>query len=170
MKKRIVVLVVLIVFSWFSIKTLDTVFYRQFLKPNEFYQSDYDYSQKESNWHEANNSEAITQSACLNLYLQLKAGKYDEFKTNFINCYETVFDKECCYLVIRRVFVNDGSDLTLTEAKVLVDVLNEVVEIDKQLNDKTSINRNYSLQQEILYYSGRIFSAYKIKSQQEMVY
>lgn len=153
MKKIIIAILVTILCAVF-VFVLNSMFSERFVKPNEFYQTSYDFK-------DATNV-SLTQNSCLDLLAQLKNGEYDEFKTNFIDCYKTVFDKDCCYLIIRRVFVNNTS-LSSTERNVLLDVLNELVEIDKQSKDDASITKNYALQQEILYNSGRVISAYNIE-------
>lgn len=166
-KKKVIVLALTTALFLFSIKILNGIIANQFIKPNDFYQVSYDYSQSGNIWSEDANNDSLTQTTLLNLLAQLKKGEYDEFRTNFIDCYKTIFDKDNCYLIFRRVFVNNA-DLTLIEKDVLLEVLNEIIEIDKQLNNNLAIIKNYSLQQEILYHSGRIVSAYKIETKKEM--
>lgn len=185
---RVVSLVVITLLVCISIGIIYSSMYDKFVRERDFYETEYDYLtaeeyenseefqqteeidyhklylQEENNWLEYSKQSTTTQTACINLLTLLENKEYDEFKTEFVNCYETFFLKDCCYSTIRRVFVSDTS-LSLKETKVLLESLSEVLELEKQANNNTAVVRNYALQQEILYHSGRIISAYKFESE-----
>ncbi|MBR2876533.1 MAG: hypothetical protein IKC01_05300 [Clostridia bacterium] len=159
--RKTVMLILITIFFWSVIKVGHIYLYNHFVKPSDFYQTAYDYSQGEEVWFERRECDSLTQTTCLNLLTILENGRYDEFKTEFIKCYENVFNSENCYLIIRRVYVNN-TKLSLKEKNIMLEVLNEIVETEKKDNNKLAIIRNYALQQEILYSSGRILSANKV--------
>lgn len=158
---KILILVLITVSFWFVVKVTESTFDRHFVKSSEAYCTPLEYSADNIDWVNSIKMDSQTECLCLNLLTVLKNGNIDEFEKRFIYNYENNFNNESCFLIIRRVFVNN-SDLTWEQTEVLLRVLDVILQQDEEEKNTTAVYRNYILQQEILYRTGRVIQAYKL--------
>lgn len=158
---KILIFVLIIVLFWFGVKVTGSTLDKHFVKSPGMYYTPLENTADNDEWISSIESDSQTECLCLNLLTILKNGDIDEFEQSFIYNYDNSFNDESCFLIIRRVFVNN-SDLSWKETEVLLRVLDMILEQDKDEKNTTAVYRNYMLQQEILYRSGRIIQAYKL--------